>query len=357
MTVTHQIQANGMIHTVVDDFTSVYRAVITGAGTDEILGGPLQADLIVKTDRPDLNVKVVSNGFFAIAGYVEQAFPQLATTTYTVHVTFSAAGFHSQTVAIVIPMNATFPITIATVALRRRPVTVQGRVVANTTARLPIAGAKVTAVDDPTAPPGPHGVTLRSPLKLDHASGVTAQEIAMIVGGGALLTVDAFSGDAKLSLSSRAGLAANSILRLANPSGTHIEYAIVSSLGPGAGAGEVFLRDPLNGSFPSASTTVDFLNTGALGTVGSLSTDADAGGAVLSITQRLDNTVEIDPGSPSVEYAEVGALTDADGYYFIGGAGRSKELFLEASHSGFTSLTRSWFLEYDNAVNVVDFRL
>jgi hypothetical protein len=358
LTVTHQIQANGKIYTVVDDFTSVYRAVITGAVTDEILGGPLGNTLSVEVDRPDLNPKVVLNGLFAISAYVEQAFPQLATTSYTVHVTVGAPGFQSQTITIVIPINAPFPVAMGSVALRRKPVTVQGRVVANTVARTPISGAQIIIVDDPAKPPGPpHTVALRSPVKIHHAVGTTAQEITMTVFGGASLTADAFSGSPTLNLSTRAGLAINSILRLANPSETHVEYSVVSSLGPGAGAGQVFLRDPLNGSFPSASTTVDFQNPGAVGTVGALSADADAGDGVVSVSQRWDKTIEIDPGTPTVEYADVGTLTDADGYYTIGGVGRSKELFLEASRSGFTSLTRSCFVAYDNAVNIVDFRL
>ena len=354
---SHQIEADGKIYTVVDDFTSVYRAVITGAVTDEILGGSIQEQLTVQADRPDLLPKVVPNGFFAFTGYVEQAFPQLATTSYTVNITLNAPGFQDQIVAVVIPINATFPVTVAPIALRREPVLIQGRVVANTAARTPISGAKVAAVDDPAAPPGPHTVALRSAIKIAHTSGATAQEITMTVFGSAALTSDASFGDSTLNLSTRAGLAANSVLRLSNLPGTRVEYAIVSSLGPGFGAGQVFLRDPLNSTFFVAATTVDFLNPGPIGVVGTLSASADAGDGIVSVSHRLDQTIEIDPGTPNLEYLEVGALTDADGYYSMSGAGRSPELFLEASHSGFTSVTRNWFIEYDNAVNVVDFRL
>ena len=45
---TRQIAANGKIYTVVDDFASVYRALITGAVTDEILGDLAAPDF---TDR------------------------------------------------------------------------------------------------------------------------------------------------------------------------------------------------------------------------------------------------------------------------------------------------------------------
>jgi len=357
MTASHQIQADGKVYTVVDDVTSVYRAVITGAVTDEILGGAVQEKLTVQADRPDLLPKVVPNGLFAFTGYVEQAFPQLGTTSYTVHITVSASGFQSQILTVTIPANATFPVPAVTVALRRKPVLVQGRVVANTAIRTPIGGAKVTVVDDPMAPPGPHLVSFRSPLKIAHAASATAQEIAMAVFGSAVLKADASSGASALNLSTRTGLGVNSVVRLSNLSGTRVEYAIVASLGPGSGAGQAFLRDPLNSTFLVAGSTVDFLNPGAVGAAGTLSVGADAGDGVASISKRLDHTVAIDPGTPNVEYLEVGALTDAAGYYSLNGAGRSIELFLEASHGGFTSLARNWFIEYDNAVNVVDFRL
>jgi hypothetical protein len=173
--------------------------------------------------------------------------------------------------------------------------------------------------------------------------------------GGASLNSDALGGNSTLNLSTTAGLAAGSVLRLSNPSATQTEYAVVASLGPGAG--QVLLRDPLNSSFFAASAIVSFLNPGAVGIVGTLSADADPGDGVVTVSQRLDQTIEIDPGSPNVEYFEVGALTDADGYYELTGVGRAPELFLEASHFGFTSLTRNWFVQYDTAVNVVDFRL
>src|ERR1700735_3491028 len=102
MTTTHQIQADGKVYTVVDDFTSVYRAVITGSVVDEILGGPLQEELSVASDRADLTAKVVPNGFFALTGYGE-------TAAYTVHITLSAPGFHDHIITVNIAVNTSLP--------------------------------------------------------------------------------------------------------------------------------------------------------------------------------------------------------------------------------------------------------
>ncbi len=358
MQALRQIQAdNGKVYTVADDFTSVYQAVITGVVTDEILGVLAAPDLTIRADRSDLAAKTSGSGLFAVSGYVKQAFPKLNLMGYTVQLVASASGFRDLTVLVPVPMNATFPVPAPAMALRRNPVTVQGRVVADSANRPPIAGAKIVLVDDPTTPPALHSMVLRSPLLLPHAAGTTVREIAMTVFGSAQLNANANSGTKVLSLSSVAGLAANSVLQFANASGTRVEYEIVDSLGPGAG--QVFLRQALNSSFAAGvATTVQFLNPGAIGATTTLGMDADSGDGVLVAPLLLTgNTLEIDPGTLSVEYHESGALSDADGYYGIAGVGRSAELFFEASHAGFTSLTRDWFVEYGKAVNIIDFRL
>ncbi len=349
METLRQIQGdNGKAYTVVDDFTSVYRAVITGVVTDEILGELSAPDLTIQVDRPDLTTKTTRNGLFALTGYPNAI-------GYTAHITASASGFRDLTVAVTVSANATSAVSAPLMALRRRPVTVQGRVVADTAQRLPIAGARIVLVDNPSTPPTLHSIALRSPLLLSHAAGVTVREITMNGFGGTTLNSGANSGTKILDLSSTAGLGVGSVLQFANTSGTRVEYGIVDSLG--SVAGQVFLRQPLNATFASGAP-VQFLTPGAIGAATTLGLDADAGDGVLMASLLLTGvTLEIDPGTASVEYHETGTLTDADGYYGISGVGRAPELFFEASHLGFTSLIRDWFVEYDNAVNIVDFRL
>jgi hypothetical protein len=334
---------------VVDDFTSVYRAVITGVVADEILGELFAPDLSIEVDRPELVAKTTRNGLFAITGYPNPK-------AYTVQLTASASGFRSLTTApVTIPANAVLPVPAPTMALRREPVTVQGRVVADTAQRLPITGARVVLVDNPNTPPSVHSILLRSPLFLTHAAGITVREIGMTSFGSSQLNSDATSGTKTVSLLSTAGLGAGSVLQFANASGTSVAYSIVDSLG--ASAGQVLLRQALNVSFGSGAA-VQFLNPGAPGASATLALDADAGDGVLMASALLaGTTLEIDPGTPSVEYHETGALTDANGYYGIDGVGRAAELFFEASHTGFTSKIREWAVEYDNQVNIVDFRL
>ena len=356
---TRQIAANGKIYTVVDDFASVYRALITGAVTDEILSDLAAPDFTVRSDRPDLGSRTTGLGLYALTGYSEKSFPNLSTTSYAVDLVLAASGFQDHKLTMTIPMNASFPMSAPAVALRRLPVRIQGRVVTDTAQRLPISGARVISLDNPSSPPTLHTIALRSPLYLAHASGTTVREMGMTGFGSATLTTDAAAGVKVVNLSTRAGLVASSVLRFSNGSETVVEYGIVDSLGPGVGTGQAFLRQPLNRTYVSGvATTVGFLNPGAVGTTTTLGADADTGDGVLIASKLLiGNTLEVDPGTASTEYHEVGALTGSDGYYFLDGVGRVREIFLEASHAGFTSLTEDWSIQYDQAVNVVDFRL
>jgi hypothetical protein len=100
---------------------------------------------------------------------------------------------------------------------------------------------------------------------------------------------------------------------------------------------------------------VTFVTATASGAAASLLLDADAGDSVVVADQLMSGgTLAIDVGTPAVEYHELGAIADGNGYYGVNGVGRVVELFLQASSSG---VPVSWVIEYDNATNVVDFRI
>jgi len=163
-----------------------------------------------------------------------------------------------------------------------------------------------------------------------------------------------------LDVSTRSGLVANSTVRLANTSQTIVEYCVVDHLGPGAAnqPGQVFITNDLNRSYAAGPATVVLFGNPVLGGAAiPLATDANEGDGILVATQLLPaNTVAVDPGSMKVEYHEVGARTNADGYYGLDGMGRVQELFFQASQGG-TNQTQPWVVAYDEPLNVVDFRL
>ena len=352
----YEVDVNSEVYTVVDAATTVYWAVIAGVLTDEVFGAFSAPVFAVELARPDLDTKVLSNGMYAIAGYPDQSFPKLATTSYLVSYVLTAPGFRDHAVTVTIPANAMFPVPAPTAAMRRLPVRIQGRVVNNAT-RLPIAGASVASID-PTTPPAIHTSALRSPLYFAHASGAAVQPVSIASAGSALLTENVAGAAQVLNLSTRTGLAAGSIVRLANATGVRLEYGVVDHLGPGSASapGQVFLRNALNRSYPVVGTAVAFVNATLIGAAATLAVDANAGDGVVLASQLFSQTIAIETGGPLAEVHEVGALSDSDGYYGFDGIGRVQEILLQAVQ-GASHQVADWFVEYDQPVNVVDFRL
>jgi hypothetical protein len=358
LSTSYQVQVGNWSYTVENDCTTNYWALMTGSVTDEIFGTLYAPGLTVETGRPDLPSKVMSNGLFAITGYPQWSFPEINPTTYHVYLTFQAPGFRTAQSKVTITQTTTFPMPPINVTMRRLPVRIQGRTV-NANTRAPLAGALVLSIDDPVTPPAVHTTALRSPLYFSHLNGAPAQNATMAVTGGTTLQSDSGAGTQVIELVSRTGLAAGSIIQLSNASKTVVEYGVVDHLGPGpaASAGEVYFRNALNRSYPKASTTVQFVTATLTGGATTLSTDANAGEGVVLASRLLNGTtLVLDSGNPTEEYHEVGALSDADGYYGLDGMGRVQEIFLQAAQGGLQQ-TVGWFIEYDQPINLLDFRL
>jgi hypothetical protein len=115
----YQVQANGLLYTVVDDCTTTYWALITGQVSDELLGQFKAPGFTVELSRGDVGTRVTDEGLYAITGYPEQAFPQLSTTSYTVNFVLSAPGFLDHPLSVTIPVSASFPVPAPAAAMRR----------------------------------------------------------------------------------------------------------------------------------------------------------------------------------------------------------------------------------------------
>ncbi len=353
MSTSYQVQVGNWSYIVEDDCTTNYWAIITGAVTDEILGNLYVPGLNVDTKRPDLPSKVTPNGLFAITGYPQQSFPVSATLILY----FDAPGFHESQLTVSVPASGPFPVLAGTVALRRLPMRIQGRVV-NANTRAALSGALVLGVDDPNTPPAVHTTALRSPLYFAHLNGASAQNVTITVTGSPSLQADTIAAAQMIELSSRTGLGAGSIVQLSNSSRTIVEYGVVDHLGPGpaASAGPVFFRNAFNRSYAMAST-VQIVTATPTGGAATLAGTANAGDGVVVASALLNGTtLVVDAGSPTEEYHEVGAFSDADGYYGLDGLGRVQEIFLQAAQGGLQQ-TVGWFIEYDQPINLLDFRL
>jgi len=303
----------------------------------------------------------------------------LSSTGYTVTLTLNAPGYASQVLAVAIPQNSLFPVVAPPVALLPQPVQVQGRVVQAST-RAPIAGALVLSVDNPQPPPSPSPtLALRTPLYNGQKAGTAVQAVALtnVGGGGAApqLTQPVAAGTNVLALSTLAGLTPGALVQVANQtptvqvanqtptaSKTTLEYGVVAQLvpaGPGQSA-QAVLTNPLNRSYGAERlTSVSFFTAAPTGAAGALAAKAAAGDGLIGLTSWLSgSTVMVGASNAStVEYHEVGALTDNDGFYAMSGVGGVQDLFLQASSQGSTSKPLPWFIEYDEPNNVVNFQI
>ena len=352
----HQVKASELLYTVVDDCTIPYQAVVTGQVTDEIFGDFLEPGLNVTVSWPGLQCKTSTDGLYALAGYPAQAFPQLSGTSYPLTLILVAPGFRPVTVQVTIPINATFPVPAPAAALRRLPVRIQGRVVTDALPHTPVAGVLIHSQPNPSTPTI-FVTALRSPLYFSHMGGAAVEAVTLTPIGTATLGATASAGTKVLSLSTRSGLAPGVLVQLSTPAAELVEYGLVDTLGPGApaSAGDVFLTNPLNRSYVKAGA-VFFFSAAITGPAASLLTDADVGDGVLVATQLFSgNALVADAGSPNAEYHEIGALTGSDGFYGFDGMGRVQDIFLQANSS--PKAVVDWFIEFDQPINLVDFRI
>lgn len=359
MAIVQQIQANNRLYGVVRDLSKIYRALVVGTVSDEITGQPLRAPFRLRANRTDVDVNILRDGIFGIGGEVERAFPQLDSTSYTIDLNISATGYRETSLTVFIPAHATFPLTVP-VQLRRMPVRLQGRLVKDVTGRPPIPNGTVTTVGGPAV--GEHTIALRTPLRFDHQSAAVVRQCQFAAAGAAKqLAADANAGKRTITLDNRAGLAVNNILRIGPQ--INVEYVVIESLDPlpvdPNQPGRVTLKGQLNQSF-SVNTLVQKVTQTVGGPVRHLTRAADAGDGlvVLDGVPSADAVRIENAASANVEHHALGALTDAEGFYHLGGIGRLHALDLLAEAAAFPPQTPvAWTINYEQPVNVVNFRL
>lgn len=363
MGAARQIQAQQRNYTVIDDVRTFYRALISGSARDEITGEPVKAAITVSVDMEGLDVRILEDGMFGLAGYLERVWPDFSNTDHVVELTISAFGYREATRRVNILHQSVLPIIAPPVRLRRLPVRVQGRVVEDTADRLPIPDARIIAVGGPSA--SAPLAFLRTPLHFDHAIGTSIRECDLAVTGTAkTMMVEAAAGNSKLSLSNRAGLAVDALLRIGPEN--RGEYALIESLEPLPAdlnqPGKVTLRSALLRSHPAQAEVRQITHSFPAGAeVRTLDVEAQAGDGLIILDAFLDvDAVEVlDPVAARMEYHALGAVTDADGYFRFDGIGRVRIVDFDASAAGFQPLVAPvpFAINFEQPVNVVNFRL
>ena len=345
MGLRYAVQAQGLTYTVVNDVQITYQAVITGSLTDEASGTPLLVEALITPDLPGLGVNLTDGALFAVTAYVKRVFPQLATTAYTVHLGIAASGYRPTSVTVPIPAGSTLPIALPAISMRPLPVRLQGRVV-KASDRSAIAGATISSAANAV-------LLARSPLYFDHASGVAVNAVTFTPTGPARsLATTVTGGSSSLALNNTAGLLASQILRIG--SGPLTEMAVIQSLGPNPA--QVNLLTPVNSSYPAAAPVQQVNAAGPIGSA-ALARSSNTGDGLMILAAPLVATgIQIADGAQT-EYHLLNAISDGSGYYHANGMAGVVWLNLQAAAGGFTNADATWLLDYNNPVNVVDFRL
>jgi hypothetical protein len=289
-----------------------------------------------------VGVNLTDGTLFALTGYVEIVFPKLATTAYSVTLKIIAPGYRPATVTIPVPAGSTLPIVTPAIPMRPLPVRLQGRVV-KASNRSPMAGASVSSSDTTV-------LMVRSPLYFDHISGCTVNGFTLNPGGGGLsLAAPIMGGSSTIFLNNNAGLAGQTLQIGADPLA---ELVTVQTIGPASG--QANLQNSLNSTF-AKNAPVQLVTFNPAGST-SLNRNSNAGDGLLVVSPGLaPPVIQIVDGAQS-EYHLLDAVTDTSGYYHIDGVAGVASLDLSASAGGPAAAT-TWFLVYNNSINVVDFRL
>jgi hypothetical protein len=343
MGIRYQVQAEDLVFTVVDDVQITYVALLTGALVDEILATPLDVTPVIKPDPASVAVKLADGALFALTGYAELVFPKLSTTAYTLKFTVTAPGYLAQTITVPVPAGTTLPVAYPPIAMRPMPVRIQGRVVTRST-RSPIPNAQIKSSDNTV-------LLLRSPLYFDHSVGVTVNAYSFNPAGGSLKLAAAIrGGDNTIFLNNNAGLTSKTLQIGADPLA---EVVTVQGVGPAAG--QANLSNKLNSSF-TLNDPVQLVTPTALGPNDTLQRSGDLGDGLLVLSAGLTAPgVQVQDGVKT-EFHLLSAVSDADGFYHLNGVAGVPLLRLFASSGGLSTPT-TWFVNYNDPVNLVDFRL
>jgi hypothetical protein len=344
---TYSVTANQRLYTLVDDLTDRFQVIVTGRITSAEWNLPL-ATFQIEVDRPDVFVKILPTGYFALAGKIPVLFPELAMQAYALQITVSAPGHEGASATVNVPIATnTFPLPEQNFALNYAPIRLQGRVTLAATGA-PLVNATVT-VDEPNLS------TLRAPTRFTHANGTQVNSGALNPSGAIRTVIEAAPPDAQqLRLSTTAGLGGGSILRIGNASA--YTYVVLDSVPqPGIVVLRGTPRRSLN--FGEEARRVTFVPDGGSQ---QLTADVPAGIGLLPLNGALGGSaLQMADADPlRVEYFSAAALTDTQGYYRLSGIGRRQSIHLRAVDApALNDAERDWLIDPRQPINTINFSL
>ncbi len=364
---------------------ALLRALMVGQIVDELTAAPLQAQLHpeVSVDQPGYFTQMKTDGLFCVGGIALQCLSLLAMQPYPVHLTVRAPGYIPFGLSREIPQTLLFPqqlpplLELGQVPLHREPVVIGGRVMEDSPASAPVAGATVRVTGiwpalpppnaDPPADP-PSFVALRASFYTARDSATaTARPVTLapVAGQDKRLRFGAPARAAALRLDNRLGLNPGGGEILWIDPGTAAEEFIQTTAVRGASTADQPAEAQLAHSLRNShrrGAPVTVVTPQAPGPMKSLTRSCIPDDTVIFVSDLTGwdatTAVEINDGT-TTEYHAIShftTTTDQAGFYRLPSISRVARVELAAQ--GFPGTqTAEWSIDYTEPLNHVDLHL
>jgi hypothetical protein len=350
------VTVGAITYEAVEDVEGLFDAVATGLVRDDVTQRLPRTDVTVTPSRAELTGLYLESGAWGVAGRLERALPEYPAAAATFDVQLFAPGYRPAALTVTVPAGAALPVGVAGVRLRPFPVRIEGRVTRSTLNPAPAAAGAIVRIANR---PGQALVALRTPLHGPHAQGVDVRPIDLAdTATERALAEPAESGSDTVVLDDVTGLMG----RVVGFDWRHqLELARVQAVD--VAASTATLTGPLTRAYPRDTRLKQFTVSPGTPPSSQLDRDADAGDGLLVLDGALDpDTAAVqvgNPATPEVEFAAVGALSDADGFYAMEGIGGVETVDLRARATAVSpdGPRFSRTLEYGRRTNVVNLRL
>jgi len=349
---------------------------------DELTASPPHGDIRIQSPVSGISPRVAPGGLVGFEGIPRRAFPELASSDYSVPFTITADGYVPISRTQTISKNTAFPgsfspTDMGILQLHRQPTVIQGRAAVNTGTDLqdppnPV-GVTLTGLwrTPPPAnlvvPPGaPDIVSLNPGLYSDRPSAgsqVQGLKLQGAPGPDKQLLQDSYAGQNTLRISDRVQIAANDVLAIDTGDPALTEYiAIQSVVGSSTDVqpATVALVSPLRLTHRQSVIVhkVAFQN---VGTVTNLTVDAAAGDACAFVNGVANLAaaplVSIKTGG-TLEYQTAsyfGVTSDAKGFFRFPPISRVAQCAFKAHDGAHPDLSITYSPDYSNGVSRLDF--
>lgn len=280
------------------------------------------------TRHPYVRARIASGGFLVIAGRPDLALRAAPAPSTVITAELAIPGEPVISRDFTIPTGSALPVHEPAWELDDPVRTVTGTVRRIAFPFPAVAGASVAAGTGLASTP--FALALRTPLGLDHATGLTVQACTLTAGPATTLAEPVAPGDLSVVLASAAGITAGMALAFgADP----VREQVIAD-GPGPDPGQVLLRTPVVHRAP-AGTAINAATAAVSGPASVLTRAALAGDGVL----LLDVLPAGVSGGAAVQlvdgvWSEIRAphaLSDADGHFRLAGVRNFAELELTAT--------------------------